>query len=78
MMELVQAILDDNPALSAEFANEVFNEDSGKLLKYQKLITIHQPMNLDDLHKELGAKSRALTQSSLSTNTKFCRTDGRT
>jgi hypothetical protein len=37
MTELVQAIIDDNP--TAEFANEVFDTESGKLLKYQKLIT---------------------------------------
>jgi hypothetical protein len=37
MMELAQAIIDDNPTV--EFANEVFDTESEKLLKYQKLIT---------------------------------------
>jgi len=37
MMELAQAIVDDNPTI--EFANEVFDEDSGKLMKYRQLIT---------------------------------------
>jgi hypothetical protein len=37
MTELAQAIIDDNP--TAEFANEVFDMESEKLLKYLKLIT---------------------------------------
>jgi hypothetical protein len=37
MPELAQAIIDDNR--TAEFANEVFDTESKKLLKYQKLIT---------------------------------------
>ena len=39
MTELAQAIMDDNPLTAMEFANKVFDEDSGKLLKYRKLIT---------------------------------------
>ena len=38
MTELAQAIIDDNPTL-IESANEVFDEASGKLLRYRKLIT---------------------------------------
>jgi hypothetical protein len=37
MRELAQTVIDDNP--TAEFANEVFDMESEKLLKYQKLIT---------------------------------------
>ena len=37
--ERAQAIMDDNPRPATEFANEVFDEESGKLLKYRKLIT---------------------------------------
>ncbi len=37
MTELAQAIIDDNP--TEKFANEVFDAESEKLLKYQKLIT---------------------------------------
>jgi hypothetical protein len=36
--ELVQVIIDDNPPTTREFVNEVFDEESGKLLKYCKLI----------------------------------------
>jgi hypothetical protein len=39
MTELAQAILDDNPSSVAEFAGEVFDDESGKLLKYRQLIT---------------------------------------
>jgi hypothetical protein len=39
MTELAQAILDDNPTRVIEFANEVFNEETGELLKYRNLIT---------------------------------------
>ena len=35
MTELAQAIMDD----TEEYANEVFDEETGTLLKYQKLIT---------------------------------------
>jgi hypothetical protein len=40
MTELAQAVIDDDPTAAAEFSNEVFDEESGKLLKYQKLITL--------------------------------------
>jgi len=39
MEELAQAVLDDNPKYAVEYANEIFDEDSGKLLKYRQLIT---------------------------------------
>ena len=39
MRELAQAILDDSQHPTTEFANEIFDEESGKLLKYRKLIT---------------------------------------
>jgi hypothetical protein len=39
MTELAQAVIDDNPTAAAEFVSEIFNEESKKLLKYQKLIT---------------------------------------
>jgi hypothetical protein len=39
MIELAQAVLDDYPVAAAEFAGEIFDEESGKLMKYQKLIT---------------------------------------
>jgi hypothetical protein len=39
MMELAQAILDDNPEAVFENANKVFDEETGQLLKYRKLIT---------------------------------------
>jgi hypothetical protein len=35
MTELAQAVMDDDPTATAEFANEVFDEESGKLMKYQ-------------------------------------------
>ena len=34
MIELAQAILDDNPSSAAEYAGEVFDDESGNLLKY--------------------------------------------
>ncbi len=39
MTELAQAILDDNPNTSWEYANEIFDDETGKLLKYRKLIS---------------------------------------
>jgi hypothetical protein len=39
MMELAQAVLDNNPLTTTEQAFEVFDDDMGKLLKYQQLIT---------------------------------------
>ncbi len=39
MMELAQAVLDDNPLTTTEQAFEVFDDDRGKLLRYQQLIT---------------------------------------
>ena len=42
MTELAQAILDDGPKpvkFKIEFANEIFDEETGKLLKYRKLIS---------------------------------------
>jgi hypothetical protein len=39
MTESAQAVIDDDPTAAAEFANEVFDKESGKLLKYWKLIT---------------------------------------
>jgi hypothetical protein len=39
MTELAQAIMGDNPkGLTQEYANEVFDEETGELLKYRKLI----------------------------------------
>ena len=41
MTELAQAILDDNPTpieFTFEFAGEIFDEETGELLKYRKLI----------------------------------------
>ncbi len=41
MIELAQVILDDNPnpvEFNIEFVNEVFDEETGELLKYRKLI----------------------------------------
>ncbi len=38
MTELAHAVIDDDPTAAAEFANEVFDEESGKLFKYRKLI----------------------------------------
>jgi hypothetical protein len=39
MTELVQAFIDDDPTAASEFVNELFDKESGKLLKYLKLIT---------------------------------------
>jgi hypothetical protein len=39
MTELAQTVIDDDPTAAGGFANEVIDEESGKLLKYQKLIT---------------------------------------
>jgi hypothetical protein len=39
MTELAQAVIDDDPTAAAKFANEVFDKESGKFLKYRKLIT---------------------------------------
>jgi hypothetical protein len=39
MTELAQAILDDNPNTSWEYANEIFDDKTGKFLKYCKLIS---------------------------------------
>ncbi len=39
MMELAQSVLDDNPLSTTEQAFEVFDDDTGKLLKYWQLIT---------------------------------------
>ena len=37
--ELAEAVLDDDPKAALEFANEIFDADSGQMLKYRKLIT---------------------------------------
>ncbi len=34
MTELAQAVIDDDSKAALEFANEMFDEDSGQLLKY--------------------------------------------
>jgi hypothetical protein len=34
MTELAHAVIDDDPTAAAEFANEVFDKESGKFLKY--------------------------------------------
>ena len=39
MEELAQAVLDDDPRCAVEYANEIFDEESGKLMKYRQLIT---------------------------------------
>jgi hypothetical protein len=39
MEELVQAVLGNNPKCAVEYANEIFDEDSGKLMKNRQLIT---------------------------------------
>jgi hypothetical protein len=40
MEELAQAVLDNNLKCAAvEYANEIFDEDLGKLMKYSQLIT---------------------------------------
>jgi hypothetical protein len=39
MTELAQAVIDDDPTAAAELANEVFDGESGKLLKYCKMIS---------------------------------------
>ena len=36
---MVQAIVNNGPRAAAEFANEIFDDESGKLLKYRSLIT---------------------------------------
>jgi hypothetical protein len=36
---MVQAIVNNRPRAAAEFANEIFDDESGKLLKYRSLIT---------------------------------------
>jgi hypothetical protein len=38
MTELAQVILSDT-GVTTDFANEVFDEESGKLMKYRQLIT---------------------------------------
>ena len=37
--EFAQAVLNDNPKTAVEFANEIFDDDSGKILKYRQLLT---------------------------------------
>ncbi len=37
--ELAGAVLDDDPKAALEFANEIFDMDSGQILKYRKLIS---------------------------------------
>ena len=39
MEELAQAVLDNDPKCAVEYANENFDEESGKLMKYRQLIT---------------------------------------
>jgi hypothetical protein len=39
MEELAQAVLDNDPKCAVEYANEIFDEESGKLMKYRQLIT---------------------------------------
>ncbi len=39
MTELAQAILDDNPTTAVEHANEIFDAETGHVLKYRKLIS---------------------------------------
>ena len=37
--ELAGAVLDDDPKAALEFANEIFDADSGQILKYRKLLS---------------------------------------
>ena len=39
MEEMAQAVMDDDPKCAVEYANEIFDEESGKLMKYRQLIT---------------------------------------
>jgi hypothetical protein len=87
MTELAQAVIDDEPTAAVEFANEVFDEESGKLLKYRKLIThpkhckvwMHSSANkLGRLAQGEVAESRALIQYFLSANTQFQKTGEKT
>jgi hypothetical protein len=39
MMKLAQAVLDDEPLKKIEQAFKIFHNETGKLLKYQQLIT---------------------------------------
>jgi len=50
--EFAQAVLNDNPKSAVEFANEIFDADSGKMLKYRQLITHPE-------HKEVWYHSSA-------------------
>ncbi len=63
--ELAGVVLDDDPKVALEFANEIFNADSGQMLKYQKLLShpnivtcgcICLQMNLGNSRKALVTK----------------------
>ena len=72
MIELAQAIIDDGPVI-IESVNEVFDEETGKFLKYQKLIT-HPKYHETWLHSsanEFGRLAQGVGGRIKGTNTIF-------
>ncbi len=72
-MELAQAILDNRPHATTEFANEVFDKESGKMLTYRKLITHpkYQEVWMHSSANEFGRLAQGVGDWIKGTNTIF-------
>jgi hypothetical protein len=73
MTELAQATLDDGPHATTQFANEVFDEESGKMLTYRKLITHpkYQEVWMNSSANEFGRLAQGVGNRIKGTNTIF-------
>ena len=72
-MELAQAVLDDNASTTTKQAFEIFDKDTGKLLKYQQLITHPKYSKLwtHSLANEFGRLAQGVGGQIQGTNTIF-------
>ena len=73
MMEMAQAVLDDNASTTTEQAFEIFDKDTGKLLKYQQLITHpkYGKLWMHSLANEFGRLAQGVGSQIQGTNTIF-------
>ena len=85
MRDLRQAVLDNNSVTATKQAFEIFDEDTGKFLKYQQLITHpkYGKLWMHSLANEFGRLAQGVGSQIQGTNTifsfiniKFLQTDG--
>jgi len=72
-MELAQAILDDETHNTKEVACEIFDEESGKLLKYRQLLAhpMHREIWMHSSANEFGRLAQGVGGRIKGTDTKF-------